>query len=108
MKIVKFYMMEKDNNKKSLETLNDRYISEFCEKFGGATTYKANGFWFGNGKLYKDQTLICEIFVDTKKIFKDNKKAMFSYFRDVAKRYQKEADQEAVSVVIDGHAFIIE
>ena len=109
MKIVKFYMMKKDNGKKSLKALNNTYIKEFCGKFGGCTTYDAKGYYVSSsGKLYKDSDTVAEIFVDTKKAFNDNKKAMVSYFRDIAKRYKKEAKQEAVSVVIDGHVFIIE
>lgn len=109
MKIVKLYFMKEDNDSQSLEALNAKFINEFCAKFGGCTTYDANGYYVGKGgKLYKDKDLICEIFVDAKKHFKDSKKAMFSYFRDVAKRYQREANQESVSIVIDGQAFIIE
>lgn len=108
MKIVKFYLMKNDNNSQSLERLNAKYINEFCKKFGGATTYDAKGYWSDGSKLYIDDDLICEIFIDMKKHFNDNKKTMFSYFRDVAKRYKREARQEAVSVEIDGKAFIIE
>lgn len=109
MKLVKFYMMKKDNKQNSLKALNDGYIKMFCSKFGGCTTYDANGYWVNsNGKLYQDNDTVAEIFVDMKKYFNDDKKAMYSFFRNVAKRYQKEAGQECVSVVIDGQAFIIE
>ena len=108
MKVVKVFLMEKDNKQNSLENLNVKFVDEFCSKFGGCTTYTANGYYVGKGgRVYQDKDLICEIFVDTKKIFGDSK-AMYSYFRDVAKRYQRDAKQESVSVVIDGHAFIIE
>ena len=108
MKLVKVYLMQYDNKENSLKALNNNYIKEFCSKFGGCTAYNAQGFYVGKGgKLYKDKDLVCEIFVDTKKIFSDNKKAMFSYFKNVAERYKREAKQECVSIVVDGQAFII-
>jgi hypothetical protein len=108
MKLAKVYLMQEDNDKKSLEGLNTKFINEFCEKFGGCTTYTANGYYVGKGgKVYQDKDLVVEIFVDMKD-FHNNKKSMFAYFRGVAKRYQKEAKQESVSIVIDGNAYIID
>lgn len=108
MKIVKLYLMEKDNDKNSLEALNARYIKDFCRMFKGCTVYKADGYWVSDdGVLFQDKTLVCEIFIDTKKSFDDDTKAMVSFFRGVAKHYKQEARQECVSLVVDGQALII-
>ena len=108
MKIIKFFLMERDNDKKSLKALNDRYVKMFCQKFGGATVYRANGYWSNGSKLFKDQTLVCEIFINVKDVYKDNKRAMYQDIKNIAKQYKQDARQKAVSVEIDGHAFIIE
>ena len=107
MKIVKFYLEEKGNRDESLKELNDRYISEFCKKFDGATIYSANGLWSNGVRLFDEQANICELFVNIEKTFHGNKKAMVSYFMSMAKRYKREAKQEAVSIVIDGQTYII-
>lgn len=109
MKIVKIYLMQEDNNGKSLKALNDCYISSFCKTFGGCTTYAASGFWYGDRELYKDKALVCEIFVDTTsdKWLVDDKE-LKPFFIGIAKQYKRDAKQEAVSLVVDGEALIIE
>lgn len=104
MRVVKFYLMKKDNEKNSLKKLNERYISMFCQVFGGCTTYQANGYWFENGKLIFDKDIVCEIFIENK----FSLKFLYAFFKLVAIDYKKEAKQLAVSYEIDGHAHILE
>lgn len=109
MKIVKIILMKNDNNGNSLKALNDVYISSFCKTFGGCTTYDANGYWYSGRELYKDKALVCEIFVDTTsdKWLVDDKE-LKPFFVGIAKQYKRAAKQEAVSLIVDGEAFIIE
>ena len=108
MRIAKFYLMKKDG-KLSLETLNQKYISDFVKAFGGGTLYDATGLWVNpNGELVKDDALICELFFDETDFVKKNGLSVFVYLRGKALSYKHDAKQECVSVVIDGNAFIIE
>lgn len=101
-KIVKFYLMKKDNDKQSLKALNERYIKTFCKMFGGATTYDGTGYWYSSsGEKFVDDVIVCECFVKAP-IFLKRKQ-----IKTLAKKYKHDAKQECVSVVINGHAYII-
>lgn len=108
MRISKFYLMKNDNKQNSLEAVNQKYISDFLKAFGGCTTYDANGYWVnGDGELFQDNDLICEMFFDEEDFVKKNGLSVFTFLRGKALSYKHEAGQENVSVVIDGEAFII-
>lgn len=100
-KIVKFYLEKKDNNDKSLEALNELYIQMFYKTFGGATVYDGKGYWYSpDGEKFIEDVTVCECFVSH--IFLKRKQ-----IKKFAKNYKHDAKQEAVSLVIDGHAYII-
>ena len=101
-KIVKFYLMKKDNDQKSLKALNERYIKMFCKKFDGATVYDGKGYWYSpSGEKFVEEVTVCECFVKAPLFLKRKQ------LKALAKKYKYDAEQECVSVVIDGHAYII-
>lgn len=101
-KIVKFYLEKKDNKNQSLKTLNEFYIQKFCETFGGATAYDGKGYWVSpSGEKFVEDVTVCECFVKTPLFLKRRQ------IKTLAKKYKHDAKQEAVSVVIDGKAYII-
>lgn len=55
-KSIKIILMDKDNNGKDLQSLNDKAMQELAGAFGGVTTTPAAGAWVDNGKTYIDQS----------------------------------------------------
>ena len=109
MRIAKFYLMKYDNKKNSLNTVNQKYISDFLKTFGGCTTYDAKGYWINkDGVTVEDNDLVCELFFDETDFIKKNGLSVFAYLRSKALSYNLDAKQDSVSIVIDGNAYIIE
>ena len=94
--------MDKDNNGRNLQDLNNKAMQVLAGAFGGVTTTPAAGAWVDNGKIYIDQSHIfqCNFTkLDTEKI---------NSIVDVVKMEFLDGGQFAVSVEIGGALLIVD
>ncbi len=98
---VEMIIPNQDNDGSDNAELIETCITRFCENYGGATVYQANGFWINEeGRLFKDDvSVIIAAAIEGKKA---------EEVRDLAKMVLGVTDQEAVFVSINGKAEIIE
>ena len=68
MQVIKLYLPMKDNDGDDLMYQHASFIDciSDVEKITGFTRFQAEGFWFDNGKAYKDDIKIYEFHVANK------------------------------------------
>ena len=68
MQVIKLYLPMKDNDGDDLMYQHASFIDHISEveKITGFTRFQAEGFWFDNGKAYKDDIKIYEFHVANK------------------------------------------
>ena len=102
MKLTSIYLPKKDNNKKSLNKINRKLQNDLINCFGGLTSYDGTGAWLDNktNKFYNEPVTVfniaCSNTIKSKNII-----------NDLAVKYKKLANQEAIFTAFNGTVRIV-
>lgn len=94
----KLYIPEMDNNKKSYPKTKKYILELLSVYFGGATSYKARGYWSDEGMLYVDEMNVVQVNYTNETLTFDRVKVLVDCIDKIFKVYS----QEAVSLEING------
>lgn len=100
----KLYIPEMDNNNKSYPKTKESILKLLSVYFGGATAYKATGYWSDKGVLYEDRMNVVQVNYTNETLTFDRVKVLVDCINKIFKVYS----QEAVSLEINGTLNILD
>lgn len=96
----KIILPKKDNEGIALD--HEKQVINLCKVFGGATVTENNGFWFDEGKLYKDENIQVACF------YSELDNTMKEAIKEVVSYGFNDCKQLAITVTINGVNVILE
>lgn len=96
----KIILPKKDNEGITLD--HEKKVIDLCKAFGGATVSENNGFWFDEGKLYKDENIQVACF------YSELDSTMKEAIKEVVSYGFNDCKQLAITVTINGANIILE
>lgn len=100
----KLFIPETDNNNKSYPKTKNNILKLLSTYFGGATMYKASGYWSDSDKLYIDSMNITQVNYTNETLTFDRVKVLVDCINKIFGVYK----QEAVSLEINGILYILD
>ena len=100
----------KDNNGNDLMPLHDYFIKDIREvrengnvaRISGFTRFQAEGFWFDDRRMFRDDIKIYEFHVKNQHIG-----SAYAYLWNMAKRLCREMEQEAIYLQVDNETELV-